>query len=284
MFTKSLTSLRKLRMYIAGDQNDSPIDSTDLNTTRLLSEFMASVSGQIEEYLNRKIFKDTYTEYFRTRPNKLEYFIKGAPVSSITTVKEDSTGLFTGSESTLTDSFIGAEENSIVIDRGVNYNSKRGLQVVYVGGLALDAVESVYNITEETGTPVAGKYVKGSSSEAVGYTTAYASDVLTLDNYYGIFKVGETLTFYDDADLTTASSITVTYDSYVCLGLAESNPNLVTACNAQVRYMFRNVLSFEDATADSSNVVFKRNIEKQNYYELRPEVTDLLRSYRFQAM
>jgi len=280
-----LSNLNRLRAFCAG-KSTTPIASnlaTGVANTRLLSMWLASTSQQIEDWLNRDIQIASYTEYFDISMDVSQFFIKGAPIVSITTVKEDPSGQFDGDESTLasgSEYYIGPDSRSVVLDIPRSWEKERGLQVVYTGGLAYHGTQSIMNITGLVGVPTARKVVIGGTSGAVATVVSYdaGNSRLTVDSYYGTFQAGETLTEYDnDVDLT-ASGVSCVFATMYRQALSESHPKLVTACEMQIRFNWKHGTDFEDSAMSKDNTVIGSDIRTD--IAIRPEVLNMIRNYR----
>jgi hypothetical protein len=281
-----LSNITRLRSYVVGKTQGDPIGSTGqsgVQNTRMLTNLLSSASQQIEYALNRRFEITSRTEYFDIRQGIKQFWLLGVPVSSITTVKEDSDGQFTGNESTLTagsEYFVGPDANSVVLDVARSWEKERGLQVIYEGGLAYSGTQSIFNITGLTNTPTAGNVVIGGTSGAVATVVSYdaTNSRITVDSYYGIFIEGETLTEYNNDVDQTASGFSCTYATANRQSLAETHPKLVTACEMQVRYNWEHATNFEDSaqTKDGTNFGFDIRTD----ITLRPEVINMIKDYR----
>jgi hypothetical protein len=271
-----LSSLRRLRLYCAGE-SEEPISNTTKNN-RQLSIWLASASKQIENYLGREIEITERTEYFDADYAVMEYWPMAYPVIDLVSVDEDSSALWDGSESEITDSVIGTKNNSIVLGTTLEYTGKKAIRVIYSGGLAYHPVQSIFAITTIKSW-TAGKYVVGGTSGAVGIVVSSSSYYLTVENYYGVFEKGETLTEYT-GEGTSPTGISGVIASIQKQSLAESNSDLVTACEAQIRYQWRHMTDFENAGTDKEGMTIRRTHQETRKYPFIDEVLDLLEPYR----
>lgn len=261
--------------------------SDKIKHKRRFNTLIPSVSLRIQNFLDRKLDLTTYTEYFDTFADQLEYFVEGTPISSITTVKSDSTGEFTGNETSESDFYIGKKSFSVVLDTPVR-PAKRGLQIVYIGGLTTNGVQSQYVLsTEGSEALVAGAYVEGQTSGAVAYVVTKAGTAITLEILYGIFIVGETIQGKLTEDGADTSNQTAVLASSTVLSLAEVYPDIITAAEYEMRYMDDHRSNFENSSS-SKDGTFRRDVLNKNNdkreYDLLPEVRSMLEPYRYMAV
>ena len=275
-----LSSLNRLRMYCAG-RNANPI-SNSLQNNRMLSQWLSAVSGNVEMWLNRTIMIQAYTEYNDMKFQMTEFFMRGRPIVSITDVYTQPSGIWDGSETPLTDCFIGKDQNSICFPIGMSWVAKNAVRFRYMGGMALHAVNSVFTIPSAPGTVfTVGQFVIGQTSGAVGWVRAYdpVKLLLTIENYYGIFQAGETVNQNTSEDGTGSVVTSTTLSIIVSQSLAESYPDLVTAVDTQIRYMWNYGSDFEKAQVSKDSVRI-RDKRSESAYPFIEEAFNLLQPYR----
>jgi hypothetical protein len=273
IFTMLLTSPRRVRSYLGGEGDALTMAS---KTNRQIIQWLPAISSLIETHMSRCVLLQSYTEYLDVLYHKLEYWLKAIPISSITSVYSDSRGLWAGGEVQEVDWFTGQDDRSVILQRNLSWTWKKGLRVIYTGGLALHAVNSVYVTSGETGTPTAGQVVRGGTSGAVGYVIAYTSHSLTVEVYYGMFIAGETLSFYADETYSSVIS-TAVYASATSLSLAETHPRIVLACEMQMRYAIKHMADFENSSTSKDGTTQRVHDPARSI--LLPEVADILRDY-----
>lgn len=260
-----LSSYERVRRYIAPDNKTPKTD--ELSLRREITNWIQTISRQIERFLGRELLIDTYTEYFDVEYQQRAYYPKGWPVTSITSVKEDSSGQWDGtSESTLgTDEyFIGRLGQTIQLLAPLPYNNlPKGLQAVYVGGLANHGTRSQFTVTTGTDFTV-GKFLQGDTSLALGIIRATAATSITVENLYGIFEL-EGITQYDTGDATDDATTpggagnTDTISAIAQQSLAESEyGDLVRAAEIQIRFDLKHKLDFEAVGVTKDNVNLRR--------------------------
>jgi hypothetical protein len=267
-----LTSLRRLRLYC------KVTDMRDNNA--MLSMYLASASQAIEEYLGRELELKSRTEEFDTEESQELIYPQAFPVVSITNVWLDTTGLFDGTESIMPVGLYHPGTKS----RGVRLRfnpgrTLRGLRVQYVGGLAADAVETTLTLTGVGASAFeAGQWVRGSKSQAVGYVVSNGvATALVLESVFGSFKVGDVLTAYVDDELKGNAVVNTggTVSAVTTPSLAQAYPNLASACEVEVNYLYKNSVAsalWNDSTSKDSTQ--KRAYEGSKgpmKYELQPE-------------
>lgn len=273
-----LSSYNRVLRYCSPVLGDNLTD--DNKSRRDLMTWLPSVSALIEDYLNRKIYVEARTEYFDVGYNTYEFFPKAYPVTSVTSVYSDSTGIWDGSESEVDDdSFhISAESNSVVLTYRQRWEKKRGLRIIYTGGLASHAANSVYNVVY-TGSMTVAKYVYGVTSGAIGIINAVNTSTLTIEVLYGKFSVLETVQEWETESSRGASTATAVLSSASSLSLCESYPAIVSACEAQIRFMWTNKDRFEVGNVQKDGTQSRRTMYNDDA-QIQPEVAMMLRKYK----
>jgi len=256
----------------------------NLQHKRRFLTLISSVSNRVENFLNRTLELKSYTEFRDSLPNTVEYFLQGVPITSITSVHEDNTGLFSGSETAETDFYIGKEFTSIVLDSPV-VPAKKGLRFIYTGGLAVSGVQSTYVLSSE-GSPalVKDNFVIGGDSLTQGKVVSKTGTTIVIEVLYGVFEVGEIIQGHtSEGTNDIISGATATLDSVTTLSLAESFPDIVEATELEIRYMddhksdFENVATSKAGTSRGS--LLNRDSDRAEY-DLLPEVRSLLTPHR----
>lgn len=277
-----LSSLSKLSRYtgLAFDQGNDK----DQNRSKLLS-WQAAVSNLVESYCHRKFLIESRTDAFDVSPRQLSFFPKGVPILSITSVKADTLGRFDGtSDYTLSSSDyrIGPDGMSIVLNYPVT-PAYGGLQVVSTGGIAYHPVRSVF-----TATPSAaltnGWYCVNDSGTAVGIVRASSATTVTVENFYGVFAVGDTLSFATteaalfkpETLLTPTAPITAIAQQ----SLSEACPDLERAVEIEVRYMAQHQRDFENLSTMNDQTQRRGHTVWQKEYVFQQETLAILGRYR----
>jgi hypothetical protein len=282
-----LTSINRVRNYLSvfsDGQRESLEDAQSIDDE--IQNWISSLSSLIEDYLDRSILIQSRTEYFKSSIYKKSYFLKARPISSITSVKDDSTGLFTGNETTLgTDEYyIGPESNKIVLRDPVGHNTARGLQVVYTGGLAYHATRTVMTVSDGNNWTT-DKYVRGTTSNAIGIIVSINGTTLTVDVLSGIFVSGETI---EEHSLETGPSSlpedgTATISSIDQQSLAESHPAITRAVEVEIMHFWKRKNNLDNTAIGPDGSVEFRGVGTA-MYKLQPETRALLRPYRVPAI
>jgi len=194
-------------------------------------------------------------------------------------VKDDSDGLFDGTESTMSSSsyHVNIDSNGVVIDHDIGHITKRGLQIIYVGGMAAHAVQTVLAVESVSGTWTVDKYVVGGTSGAVGIVKAASASSMTIETLYGVWVAGETLAEYDSESAAGSSDGSATVSSVTTQSLSEAYPSITRAVEMEVRYMWEHKLDFEN---DSTQFEGVRQRDLSARYELLPQTQKLLAPYR----
>lgn len=270
-----LTSFERIRRYIGDDEGNIKADNT-VNRRELIG-WISSVSNRIEKYLNRSIKIQGRTEYFDVSYRRRSYFPEAYPILSVGPVDFDSTGLWDGSEDTLTtdEYYIGSESNTIELVYGKDFIRKRGARIAYTGGLAYNGTKSIFAVNSGASFST-GTFVEGEDSLAMGIVSATGNTSLTVDNLYGIFEADEVINEYSDEDRTTATSVTANITAITQQSLAEAYPDISRAAEVEIRYMWKHKNDFENNTTTPDGVSTRGNDTK---YTLQPETRALLSPY-----
>lgn len=279
-----LTSYQRILRYLAGESKGILADSA--NNRRDILILLEAVSARISWYLNRIVESVDSTEYFDVGYAQREFWIGNAPITTLTSVKEDSTGRFSGDEATLdaTDYHIGTEEASVILVSSRSWEAKRGIQIVYTGGLAAHAVRSTY-VVASVASWVVGQYCIGGTSGAVGIVAAVTAGTteLDIDVLYGIFQAAETITAHANEDGSDAVAATTTITSKTATALCETiyNP-IVTACEGEMRYFIKHKFDFENDSTERDGFSIRRAASQKP--SLQPETRLLLDPFRIPAL
>jgi hypothetical protein len=276
-----LTSLPRLRNYIGGSSD--PLTDNIANN-RELKMWLNTVSNSIEQYLNRSIEISSRTEYFDVDGfGQNIFYPKAMPIVSITSLYEDSDGLFTGGESIIddTDYNTGSDNNCIVLLSPMQYLAKKALRLIYTGGLAYDAVETRFTVSSITGSWTAERYIIGSLSGAVGIYKSQSTTTFTVQTLYGKWVIGDVLSEQAAEDGNATEGVSGTIATITRVSLCEAYPELSTACEMEIRYHWKNKMNYEN------NAVNKDSSQRGTYpgsstsmYRLRPETISMITPYK----
>lgn len=272
-----LSSYQRLRRYCAGQGGDPLTDST-VNKRDLLM-WLPAVSNQIEDYLNRSLETASYTEYFDIQCDSKIFYPKAIPIASITSVYADVQSLWAGGEYALSNYYTTFDSNGIVLETEEQFDARKALRIIYTGGLAAHATRSVYNIGTISGTFDVDKFVSGSLSSTIGIIKAVTATTITVEVLYGKFEIGETINEWDTEDAIGTSAATAVLTSASSLALCEGYPEIVTACEMQLRYLWKNKNTFEDGGVNKDGQSNRRS-PSDGWKELQPEVKGLIDSYK----
>lgn len=176
---------------------------------RAIQSWLPVISSRIEQYLNRRLHIEQYTEYWDAREDMIEYTVtQGVPIISINSVHASAMGLYTGEEYLIINYYPSRFGTAISLSYPVS-RWRKGLRAIYTGGYAYNGTQSTYAVGTITGTWTRDKYVTSGSTGAMGIIRSpmiVASPTLVIDttkNYfsievlYGNFNVGDTLTEQD---------------------------------------------------------------------------------------
>lgn len=259
-----LTSYRRARIVVgAADNNDNK---------RLLSGFIAGISRAIEEYLHRLVELVSRTEDFDIDVGQKTLFTSAFPITSITSIKTSTTGVFGGEEETLTadtDYIIGRSGRSIEFLSSPT-EGRKTCRVVLTSGLATDPVNTTLVLGTLGGTAfTAGRFVLGSISGAHAYIVSHSTGtgITVLENISGVFRVGDVLAEYTAEALSgsATASCNGTVTSITTQSLAEAHPSIVSACENEVAYFYSSKNSPLHLNSTSESGTQKRELEAVSY-------------------
>jgi len=269
-----LTNIDRMLRYIAGN-NDQVV--SDYKVERNLQQFISSSSNNIINWLDREIEIKERTEYKSVGYRQKIYDLKAYPVTSISSVYIDSQGLHNGDgDSELDEDSYTLNEHGdkLVLNETQYFTHNRGLRVTYTGGLAYTCARSTYSITNTSGlTSISsGLYCVGDDSGAVSVVYNSDTDTLVLDNLYGSYDTGETVTMYMDEPKTISAGVSTTLSTCEIKSLAESNPEIVAACENEVYYRWKNKGQFENSSTQKDGT----STRGDRLPKLRPETIMML--------
>lgn len=271
----NLTTYNRMRYYIT---QGSTLLTDNIQHRREIEIFISSVSRQVERYIDRETKIQSYTEYFDTREDRVQYFVRAIPVVTLTSVYEDSSGEYDGSESEITDSIIGANNQSVVLDYPAT-GSLKGVRIIYTGGMAYHAANSTFTVTVDAGSFTAGNYCIGQTSGARGLTVSQSGTALVIENLYGIFDATEIIKEYDNESGTGTATGQATASAITQQSLAEAYPDVVRAAEMQIRYNWKHKNNFENVSTNKDSTTRKAP-QGSPVVEMQPEVLSLLNPYR----
>lgn len=288
-----LSSLEKLSGYTglsitAGEHS--------LRNRRRLSSWQAALSAAFERFLWRGIEVMEREEVLEVPSNGMVLHPFATPILQIEEIVQDVSGLFSGNEETLDPASyaISADGESIVFDPATVLYEGKTLKVKYTGGLARHAVRSEYRIEQEGAVaPGPGEYVRNGTSSAAGIVrkleTVEGQKVLTVENLFGIFEVGDELYFaqseenlFSGNEPVPAHKATIT--AIESRSIAEAYPDLERAVEIETRYMEKHQLDFENISTMDGQTQRRQPTTFSTPYVFQPETLLLLARYRKVAL
>jgi len=273
----NLTSYNRLLRYLASEGDTSNLSDTSANKRDLLG-WIPAISGQIEKYLNRPLHIESRTEYFDAGPDRTMYPLRAVPATTLTSVYVDYDGEWSGAESEISDCIIGVDGMSVHLPYPAMFRAPKALRVIYTGGLGYTGATALWTATQ-TGTWTVGKYVVGGTSAAVGLVSAVAATTLSIETLYGQFEAGEAVSECDSETAQGASDGSATLGSISQTSVYDAAPEIVRACEMQIRYMWRHKMDYE-STGVNKDGQTQRRTGLSPYGTLEPEVQALIDPYR----
>jgi hypothetical protein len=271
-----LTSYERMIRYL------SAINGSSLTDTRgqqqMIVNWIATASKQIENHLKRWLKIDSYTEYYDTlKGNEVSLLVRGFPITTLSDVYCDPEGKYDGGEFEIENCIPNARNSGFVLPYAPPAKGYKTIRVRYMGGMAYHGTRSIFTC-DITGTWNVGNFAIGGTSGAVGIIKVVTLMTLTIEILYGIFELSETITEYTDEGITTIGDATAEITVITQQSLVEQYPDIVRACEMQVRYYWKHKDDFEleSTNRDATN----RKISERRPTPLTDETMAMLEPYR----
>jgi hypothetical protein len=278
-----LTTYERMRRYIAYDTDTAPI-AENVNRKRDLVNWIGVVSQQLAQYCNRNFLIGTYTEYFDVEYGKNRFPVLAYPITTITSIYEDPSGLFsTSTMAAISDSeyFNDIANSCVTLYRPLPYTATHALQIVYTGGLAASAANTLLTITASSGSMTAGNFIYGATSAALGIIRAYSALSITVEMLQGVFDSAESLEEHTLEACTDTAAHTATLSSVKTASLNDIYPVIVRAAEMQIRYNWHNKTQFGFQSATRDGATTKDTMARSGgETQLLKEVESMLMPYR----
>lgn len=277
-----LTSYERMLRYICSSAGASLTDTKAQK--QMIVNWIMAASKQIEKFLGRELKIAAYTEYFDLSEKQDLYFgVKAYPISTLTDVYIDGDSEFSGAESEIDDCYTSTNDDAVVLPYDPGITGFKKLRARYTGGLAYHGVQSVFAVSSVAGTWAVGKFAYGGTSEAVGIVKAASSTAMTLEMLYGIFEAAEVIWQSDtEAAVAASGGDYATISSITRQSLYEQYPDIVRACEIQVRYYWKHKDDFELSSTQKDGTNQRNNFDNKS--QLTPEAQALLLPYRRRAV
>lgn len=291
----NLTSLARLKAYLGINH-----EKEDGVLLRLIS----TASSQIQKWLRRQdgIELKSRTQYFSPSAGQASITVDFYPIASITSIYLDSTGLWTGNQTLVpsTDYLISEDGRTIVFINGLLYQNTprplsnfqvypKSVRIIYTAGLATSPCNSAWTTSADSGGTMAeDNYIQGETSRALGKIIDRQAGTIEYECLYGVFEAGESIAEYDsiisegggECQPDGPTGVTATLTAATSVSLAESNTDLVTACEMHVRYYRSNRDNFENVNVIQDGVTRSSRSELGKDYFSLPEIRDILDTYK----
>lgn len=254
---------------------------TAVEDKRFLTVFLNSVSALIQKKLELDYEIKERTEKFDIDNGAKEYFPKAFPITAIAAVHTDYTGLFTGSEVAESNYYIGQNQKSVVLFRGLPGGTEGGLRIRYTGGVAIHPVNSVFTLTDVGDNDFEVEdYVQSDSFAGFGQVIAYddtdPEDIsITIESLYGAFAVGDVLSAVPKEGGEAMTGKAGTISAIVSHSLVEAKPNVAAAIENEIRYLQKNKNRFETQGVTKDGGTNYRPMDGA-VYNLQPETLAFL--------
>ena len=141
-----LTTLDRVKTFLE-------IPTSETSRDALLTQLIENVSSRFTSYLNRLIEVKERTEDLTVDSISVTFFVKGAPIHSITSIESDYNRDFAGADLLSTGDYTSYNDiGQIVIDQAYIVPGYKSLRIKYVSGFAFD---SDYYIARQAAPPSA---------------------------------------------------------------------------------------------------------------------------------
>lgn len=253
----------------------------------MLGRTVAAASDRVEGYLRRSgcIELKERTEIISATLGQRKFYLPAYPVTAVESVEYDASGLFAGDETAITD-FQITETRAVVIPSGIPFVAPNSVRIVYTGGLAEHAVNSVWVKTADTGgTLSVGKYIQGATSLAIGIIRAVAPTSITYECLSGVFQA-EGVTEYGTYTCNTSggvlsglTGVSSNLTTRTKASLAESHAALVEGVEMFIRVSRSRLGSLGKTTVTTENDAWLSPSSLSKDVFSVPEVRDYLTDY-----
>lgn len=234
-----------------------------------IRQLITSVSAMIETYLGRHIEEKSRTGIYDVEPGQQLIFLRGYPVKTVTSYKEDISREFSGSAIDSSNYYTDAGRGAIDFDKYALLWGPGVFQAVYVGGMAPTTIRMTVAGTP-SGSYTASEVVTDGTLDGRGTFVSQTASSITFDVTSGTFGVGNTITGATSTRTTVITSITTE-------PLIHKFSDVVLAAELQIAYMWqrRNVVGTQTLSADGASI----SLELPSF-ELLPGVKALLSRHK----
>ena len=203
-----LTNLARVKTYLE-------IPTSETSRDALLTQLIENVSSRFTSYLDRLIEVKERTEDLTVDSISVTFFVKGAPIHSITSIESDYNRDFAGADVLIAGDYTSYKDiGQIVIDQAYIVPGYKSLRVKYVSGFAFDTDYYIARQAAPPSTPSTGdKYLTTSAP-----TGAWAGQPNKIAKWNGASW---------DFEEQTVSFVT-------------SHLDIAAACDSQVAFEFQN--------------------------------------------
>ena len=219
------TTLASVKEYIS---SKAATTSDDDKLTTLIT----SVSATFEKELNRHLLVKKRVELFDAVSWEYDLRIKGYPVHSITSIKQDKLRVFGSDITPFTNYVYDDDTHSIHIDDTINIVGRKVIQVDYVGGMALDVSQYTSYLDTPPSSPSTGDtHIVG--LDPTGDWVGQSDKVATWDGSAWVFTLQDAnfIANYPDIEQAVNSQVSLMSRQY-----KRENISYSQAKNHQVSY------------------------------------------------
>jgi hypothetical protein len=158
------------------------------------------------------------------------------------------------------------------------FEAYTGLDIGYTAGMSSHGVNSVFNLSSISGTIASGQYCIGDSSNAVSQVVSVDNSDITIEVLYGVFETGEIVHLHTTEEGIDTNNITAALSNKVSESLAEKYPDIVNACEIEVRYKWKHKHDFENISTDRTGTT--QRIGTIGQYGLQDQTVNMLLPYK----
>ncbi len=288
-----LSSVEKIAYYIGVDAGQGWVSGINSDTQdqrdvrRSIIQWATALSTSFQQYCSRNFLIQQYEQYFDVAYDRQEYFVAGVPMQAVILLENDPLGLFQGGQWIAQNNMYHFSQGGYSLQMITNLlmPGPNAMHLVYLGGLAVDPVNTTFTISAPTGTPAPGMYVLGLTSFAQGQVVSYAVIdgiyTLVIANIFGIFRATETFQFMSSLYGQAITGISATGTGILFQSLCEAFPDLDLAVSIEARYNLKHLSDFENQTDGGRYGSERRKLDNNSaIVTFQPETCAILDRYR----
>lgn len=244
-----------------------------------IGSWIQSVSSKIEAYINTSIAITTYSETHDWHYNSCTLAPYNTPVSAVAQLYYDETSTFsTDTQTEITDYAIVNHGTQIKINSPVPVGAAT-VYIEYDAGLANTPATLRVVMVGDASDLVVNSFAVCDQTKALGIVRAASAFDVLIEVMYGEFCLTNSIAFYRtevDNKYSTNSIASIT-ETPLCL----SNPDIVSAAEMEIRFMYDRQYSLEHSDNNKEGVSYQTaTLLRNSSYDLLPQTRSMLEQYK----